>query len=363
VLFVAFAGSYVMYFAYLRFHVDKPWNLKTDDKFSPPVTILIPAHNEERAIQKKLENLAEVSYPKEKMEIIVIDDASTDETFAKAHDFAENHPELPISIVKQHQRMGKANALNKGLAASSNDIVFVTDADAFLPPKTLRNALQYMCDPTIGAITCFGKARNTSRSWVTRAEKHYLGFMFVWRLGESKIHSTLRFEGVFCGFKKNAFCEFDIESGADDSGTALRVVQNKFRAILVPECYALSEIAHRFRDRTKAKIRRAVQLNGLWFRCLKLLLKGRLMLPKKIAVPEIFFFIFNPFVFVALTCITLMLIAYHPVVLIPFISSLCAVSLIPKARSYLVDGIFHQFILFYSVVLYANKKKFVVWNK
>jgi hypothetical protein len=80
-------------------------------------------------------------------------------------------------------------------------------------------------------------------------------------------------------------------------------------------------------------------------------------------VPEIFFFIFNPFIFVALTCVSFVLVVYHPVALVPLISALCAVSLIPKARSYLVDGIFHQLILFYSVVLYANKKSFVIWNK
>ena len=87
------------------------------------------------------------------------------------------------------------------------------------------------------------------------------------------------------------------------------------------------------------------------------------MLPKKIAVPEIFFFIFNPFVFVALTCVTFILVAYHPVALIPLILTFCAASLIQKARSYLVEGISAQFILFYSIVLYANKKKFVIWNK
>ena len=362
-LFLVFTGSYGTYFAYLKLHADKPWRLTIDKQFCPPVTILIPAHNEGRIIQEKLENLAEVSYSKEKMEIIVIDDASTDETFAKACDFAEKHPELSVKVISQHQRGGKANALNKGLAVSSNDILVVTDADAFLPPKILRDALPYMSDPTIGGITCFGGAANPSRSWVTRTENDYLGLMFLWRLGESKIHSTLRFEGSFCAFKKNAFDEFDSESGADDSGTALRVVQNKFRAILVPEAHPLTEIHHKLRDRAKVKIRRAVQLNGLWFQCSKLLFEGRLVLPKKIAVPEIFFFIFNPFVFVALTCVTPALIAYHPVALIPLIFAFCTSSLVPKARSYLVETILAQFVLVYSIALYAIRKKFVAWDK
>lgn len=362
-LFVVFAGSYITFFAYLRLQVDKPWNFKTDKQFCPSVTILIPAYNEERNIKKKLQNLTEVTYPREKMEIIVIDDASTDETLVKAHDFADNHPELSIKVLKQNQRRGKANALNRALAVSSNNIIIVTDADSLLPPEILQKAIPYMGEPTIGAITGLGRIKNPSQSWATKTEKDYLGFMSVWRLGESKLHSTLRFEGVFCAFKKNAFDEFDNESGADDSGTALRVIQNKFRAILVPEAHAMAETTFKFRNRIKGKVRRAVQLNGLLFKCLKLLLKGRLILPKKIAIPEIFFFLFNPFVFVALICVTFMLVAYHPVLVVPLILVFCAISLVPKTRSYLFEGIFLQLVLFCAIIICASRKKFVIWDK
>jgi biofilm PGA synthesis N-glycosyltransferase PgaC len=363
VLFVVFAGSYITYFTYLRLQVNKPWNFKMDKQFCPYVTILIPAYNEECIIKEKLKNLTAVTYPREKMEIIVIDDASTDETFVKAQDFADNYPELSIKLLKQNQRSGKANALNRALAVSSNNIIVVTDADSLLPPEILQKAMPYLAEPTIGAITGLGRIKNHNQSWATKTENDYLGFMSVWRLGESKIHSTLRFEGVFCAFKKNAFDEFDSESGADDSGTALRVIQNKFRAILVPEAQAMAEISCNFSGRIKGKVRRAVQLNGLWFKCLKLLLKGRLILPKKIAIPEIFFFLFNPFVFVALIGATFMLVAYHPILVVPLILVSCAVSLVPKARSYLFEGIFHQLVLFYAIILYATRKKFVIWNK
>jgi len=363
VLFGIFAGSYIIYFAYLKLHADKRWGLKMNWQFCPPITILVPARNEEKMIQEKLKNLTEVSYPKEKMEVILVDDASTDQTLAKAYDFAESHPGLPLTILKQYPRKGKAHALNEGLEVSSNGVVVVTDADSIWPPDILRKALPYMSDPTVGAITCSGTATNFGESWVTRAEEGYLNLMFLVRLGASKIHSTIRFEGCFCAFKKSAFDKFDSESGADDSGTALRVVQNRFRSIVVPEVHAFSEIPKKLKIRTKAKLRRAVHLTGLWIQCLKLLLKGRLMLPKRIAVPEIFISIFDPIVFVALTCATFVLIAYHPIALVPLISVLCALSLIPKVRSFIIQGIMDQFILFYSLILNANRKKIVAWDK
>lgn len=360
--FAVFAGSYSIYFGYLKLYASKQWGLKTDAQFCPNITILVPAHNEEKVIKTKLKNLAEVFYPKDRMEIILIDDASTDQTLVKAYDFIKNHPELPVKVLKQNPRKGKASALNMGLEASSKDIVVMTDADSFWPPKILRKALPYMSDPKVGAITGHGMAANFGESWVTRTEESYLSLMKLIRLGESKIHSTIRFEGCFCVFKKNAFDKFDDESGADDSGTALRVVQNSFRAILVPEVYAFSDVPNKLWNRIKVKTRRAVHLNGLWFQCLKLLLKGHLMLPKRIAIPEIFIAIFNPIIFVGLSCVTLILIAFHPIALIPLIIGFCVVGLIPKVRNCLVQGILDQFILFYSIILCARKKKIVAWD-
>jgi cellulose synthase/poly-beta-1,6-N-acetylglucosamine synthase-like glycosyltransferase len=360
-IFSVFAGSYASYFLYLRFQARKPWGLKIDSQFRPRVTILIPARNEEKTIQRKLENAAQVSYPREKIEVILIDDESTDQTLTKAQDFASKHPDLPLKILSQCPRKGKACALNKGLQASTNDVIIVSDADAFWSATILEKVLPYLSDPTVGALSGRQTPESQTQSWVTQAEKGYLDFMSTWRLGESKVHSTIRFEGVFCAFKKEAFKEFDSESGADDSGTALRVVQNRFRAILVPEASVPSEVSSVLKDRTSAKIRRATQLTGLWFQCLTLLLKGRLLLPKKIAVPEIFLSIFAPFVFVALIPLTIILFLLNPIMLIPFILILGGLSLIPRTRSLLAQGIMDQLTLFYSVILHARKKRFTSW--
>jgi biofilm PGA synthesis N-glycosyltransferase PgaC len=361
-LFAVFVGSYTAYFIYLKFHADKPWKLKLDGEFSPSVTILVPMYNEEKMIQLKLKNLLEVSYPKEKMEVILIDDASTDQTSTKAHEFAKNNPELSMKILSQYPRGGKSRALNKGLKVSSNDIIIMSDADTFWHRDILRQALPYLSDPTVGAITGHGIPSNSAESWVAKAEDNYMGLMFLLRLGESKIHSTIRFEGCFCAFKKNAFEQFDVESGCDDSGTALNVVENKLRAILVPEAFVFAEVRHELMDRVKAKIRRATQLTGLWIHCLSLLLKGRLMLPKRIAVPEVFLSLFNPIIFVALVFATVGLLVYYPILLVSVTPILCLFSLIPKTRSYLLLATLDQVIIFYSILMSVTKNRFVMWD-
>lgn len=357
-----FAGSYATYFAYLKRQAGRRWDLNVDSQFCPSVTILVPAHNEERMIQTKLRNLMEVSYPKDKLEIILVDDASTDQTLRVAYDFAQKHPELPVKILEQQHRMGKARALNQGLEISSNNIVVVTDADVVWSPDTLRKALPYMSDPTVGAITGWGTSKNFGESWVAKSEEGYLSIMLLLRLGESKIHSTIRFEGCFCAFKRSAFDEFDSDSGADDSGTALKVVQKGFRAILIPEVHAFSEVPSSLKARTKAKTRRAFHLTGLWLQCIRLLLKGRLVLPKRIAVPEMFLLIFNPIIFSFLTFATVLLMFYYPIVVIPFILVFSVLSLTP-VRNYFVQGIMDQLILLYSLLLHVRQKKIISWEK
>ena len=358
-----FTGGYGVYFVYLRFWANKPWRLKIDKNFMPEVTVLIPVHNEEAIIESKLENICKVSYPKEKMMVILADDASTDGTLKKVYDFSKVHPELNLRVVEQNPRVGKAGVLNAALPTSKNNMIVVSDADSFWPSDILHKALPYLSDPKVGAITGSGILENPGETWVTRGETNYLKSTSILRLGESKIHSTIRFEGGFCAYKRSAFQKFDCESGSDDSGTALSVVQNGFRAIFVPEARFTTRFPEGLKGKIKVKIRRANHLIWLWIKSLKLLLKGRLLLPKRIVIPEIFLFVFNPVVFFALLTITLVTVMLYPIFLVPLFVVLFAASLIPVVKGYLIEITLDNIILFYSLISCIKRKKIVAWDK
>jgi biofilm PGA synthesis N-glycosyltransferase PgaC len=362
-LALVFIGVYLSYFGFVRKYAKRPWKLKIDKDFQPKVSILIPAHNEGEKIESKLRNVKSVQYPKDKMEIIVADDASTDSTLAKIEDFMKNNPELSIRTFTQDTRRGKSATLNMALHFSTCQVIIVSDADTLWSENILQNALPYFSDPCIGAITGGGIVENPNPSWVTKGENAYLELGSTIRLGESKIHSTIRFEGGFCGFKRGAFQEFDSESGSDDSGTALSVVQNGFRAIFVPEAVFTTEFPNSFKGKLKVKARRANQLMQLWTKSLRLLYSRRLRLPKKIAVPEIFLFVFNPVVFLALVIVMIMTFAFYPILLLAFAIALCLGSVFPTVRRYVIEVTLSNFILFYSLISCIRGKKLVSWNK
>jgi len=272
--------------------------------------------------------------------------------------FIEYHPNLNLVIVKENKRTGKSHALNLGLERSTGEVIIVSDADCFWSPDILNKALPYLADPTVGAIAGEEKLLNTNQSWVTRTEQVYREKMSQIRVGESKVHSTILFEGGFGAYKRLMLDKFDSEI-VDDSGTALNVVQKGARAIIVPEATFFTCFPDSWRGKITIKTRRASHLLQIWIKCLKLFLRRRLLLPKRIALPEAFLHILNPFIFLLLTFATFLLLLQYPILLpfflVPF--------LIPKSRAYLVEVIQDNFIVLLASVALAIGKNSVVWRK
>jgi poly-beta-1,6-N-acetyl-D-glucosamine synthase len=358
-----FLAVYGGYFFYVRHHAKKPWNITIDKKFQPSISILVPAHNEESVIEKKLNNLSKVSYPKSKIEILVIDDASEDKTVEVVENFIADHTDLNIRIVKQFPRAGKSAGLNLALSSSSNPIVIVSDADTFWSPDVLEIALPYLADPKVGAISGRGINENTGHSWTTKSEETYLNFTNIIRVGESKRHSTIRFEGGFCAYKKGTFKEFDRETGSDDSGTALDVVQHNYRTLLIPEVLFTTYFPVELSGKLKIKARRATQLIGLWSKCIKLMFKGKLNIPRSIAIPESMLFILNPLIFAIMLATTVGILILYPISYLSLIILLAVGGALVFARKLFLEVILDNFILLYALASFLSGRRYVSWQK
>jgi cellulose synthase/poly-beta-1,6-N-acetylglucosamine synthase-like glycosyltransferase len=360
---IIFSTSYAGYFIYIRRKAKAPWNLKNDVNYQPSISILVPAHNEEDNIEKKLANIAAISYPNSKIEVIVIDDASEDETLMRVENFVEGNLELNVKIVKQNPRLGKSAALNKALPLSSGSVVIVSDADTLWPTDILTKALPYMADASVGAVTGRGINENKNASWITATEDTYLNLTSLVRVGESKIHSTIRFEGGFCAYRKGAFREFDCETGSDDSGTALDVVQHNLRAILLPEVIFSTLFPATLSGKFKTKVRRASQLISLWVKCLRLMLHKQLVLPKRIAVPEIILFIFNPFIFFAMLVAASIIVIVSPLSIVSISILLSIPFLLVFARRLFFEVFFDNLVLLYAFFSMLFGKNYNAWQK
>jgi len=221
------------YYYYLRKHLGKPWDLTVDPGFQPRVTIIVPTFNEAGLIKGKLDNIYSQEYPRDRVEIIVVDSASTDGTLDKVREWAEEHRDVRLIIIEEPVRKGKAHALNTALKHASGDVIVVTDADSlWASSRTLSEAVKWFSDSTVGAISCI---KEPTAPGVAGVEEGYRGYYNVLRVTESKAWATPVFHGELAAFRRDILEKaggFPTDIGSDDSYTATKIALMGFRSII-----------------------------------------------------------------------------------------------------------------------------------
>lgn len=112
----------------------------------PKISVLVPAHNEAESISRTLRSIFKVDYPKNKMEVIVVDNASTDNT-------AEIAKKFPRAKVYKIKKKGKSFALEKGFSVSKGSVIGILDADTEVSRNALKKMVAHFEDPEVGAVT------------------------------------------------------------------------------------------------------------------------------------------------------------------------------------------------------------------
>ncbi|XHH09319.1 MAG: glycosyltransferase [Candidatus Bathyarchaeia archaeon] len=355
---LAFAPPAFIYL-YMKNKSKMAWPTKIDSAYNPKISIIIPTFNEAEIIRYKLSNTSRLSYPQSLMEIIVVDSNSTDGTGKIVEDFKKQNPKLDIKLVLEQQRKGKSHALNTALAECTGEVVAISDADCFWPKDILTKAIPYLADPTVGAIGGPKILFNHDQTWITRMEQGYLKSANMLRLGESKAGSTLFFEGGFSAFRREALERFDpYETGSDDCGTVLSVIEHDFRAMLVVDAKFYSSFPATFRGKISIKLRRTIQLVHVFVGYLRLLASGKAENTRATVVPNTLLYLFSPIAFLVFLGLTGYLLALYPLLF-----AFCGLLLIPQVRFYTYQLVENNLLLFISIVAVLFGKKFSVWSK
>jgi cellulose synthase/poly-beta-1,6-N-acetylglucosamine synthase-like glycosyltransferase len=346
-------------FVLMRRAAMKPWRLKIDKGYMPPTSILVPTYNESDIIGFKLENLSKIEYPKNLIQIIVVDSNSDDNTVAIVNDFANCHPENNLKVLVENERKGKSAALNLALKHCEGEIVIVSDADCFWPSDILRKTLPFLADSQVGAVSGPKILLNPTQSWVTKTEEAYLDSMNLMKLGESKIGSTLFFEGGFSAYRREVLESFDpYNTGSDDCGTIVTLAEKNSKAIFVPEARFYTTFPALWKEKIYMKIRRANQLVRVLLRYVHLLFRRRIKGSKRVIIQGFFNYVVGPVMFIALIVTTIFLLVSFPYFALVFL-----ILLIPKVGPYLLEVVQNYIVLILSIFAAVFEKKFLIWNK
>ena len=227
---------------------------KETGKF-PKVSILIPAYNEEKNISKTIESVLKLNYPKNKIEIIVIDDSSTDKTAQ----IAEKFKNVKV-IYNKHNGPGKASALNAGLKHVSGDFFAVVDADSEIEEDSLKNIMGYFDDKKTGAVISSIKIKNPKNVYQHIQRLEYILSTFMRKL-MSKIDTLHITPGVLSVYKSALIKKlggFDENNITEDLEIALRLRINNYSVKISPDSITYTKVPSNFKELWNQRIR--------WFR-------------------------------------------------------------------------------------------------
>jgi len=176
--------------------------LRTSMVFEPKVSILIPSRNEEAVIGNLLQRLTETTYPKEKLQIIVIDDGSTDKTGEVADEFAEAYPYIK-AIHRKDGGRGKPDTLNYGFRISNGEVILTFDSDYYPQKDIIEKLVAPFVDPEVGAVQGRVTVLNEEDSFVSKVVTlERIGGYRIDQLARDNLSLIPQYGGTVGGFRR-----------------------------------------------------------------------------------------------------------------------------------------------------------------
>jgi cellulose synthase/poly-beta-1,6-N-acetylglucosamine synthase-like glycosyltransferase len=232
-------------------------------EWTPRVTVVVAAHDEETVIERRLENLLALDYPAEQVSIVVASDASEDGTDALVEAFAAREPR--VSLLRC-PRGGKVAAQDRAVRETNGELVAFSDANAEWAPDALRLLVGAFADPDV-AYACgrlvLRDADGTNREGV------YWRFETWLRKQESSLGSVTGGNGAIYAVRRSDYVEVDPRFGHDLSLPYL-MVQRGRRAVYVPEAVAFEKPSRDLEDEYRRKVR-------MFEHCWLIVLRGRML--------------------------------------------------------------------------------------
>jgi cellulose synthase/poly-beta-1,6-N-acetylglucosamine synthase-like glycosyltransferase len=337
----------------LVFALGRIVKLKKDFNQNPTVTVFLPTYNEEKFIEKKLDNLLEQTYP---IHEILIYDCSTDKTPTIIQNYQKKNPS--IKLIRQSARIGMARTLNQAFRDATGEIFIKTDCDSFLKSKdAISELVSNFGDKRVGGATGVCIAQKGIEKFLRR-------FLTSIQILETNIDSTvIGNSSCLCAFKKSVVKPVDVNSVAEDTEELVLIRRQGHKVVVDPSVIAEEEIPNGFTKRRLQKDRRAQGVTRVILRNSSLLLNPRFGLYGLIILPlELFILAFSPFLLIGLgTILAIILYAIHPIIALALIGTLAVAF---AHRSNLMAAIIDTELSgLIGTIMILSKKDNTLWAK
>lgn len=230
-----------------------PPKLTKNYQYEPQVTYMIVAHNEEKVIQAKLENAISLDYPKEKLQIIVTSDFSTDKTNDIVNSFIKTHPQSNITLHCTVEHKGKTNAQNEGQKLATGEILVMTDSNAKFDKKAIRELVSSFSNPDISYVC--GKLEYSNEENITSAtESTYWSLDLAMRDIESRFQTITAGNGSIYAVRNSEYIDIPLIRCHDGTMPYQYAIMGK-QAKFNPDAVSYEKAGENNQDEFKRKVR------------------------------------------------------------------------------------------------------------
>lgn len=228
--------------------------LEKDYSYKPFVTVMVVAHNEEKVIKEKLENIVKLDYPSNKIEFLISSDNSDDATNDIVKDFINDNPEFKIRLFEVKRRMGKTNAQNEAQKTVESEILVMTDANSMLKIDAVTELVAAFTDKDISYVSGRLIITNKNINDVAGLENTYWDSDTKTRKIESDIQTITAGNGAIYACRNSEYYDFEPMRCHDSSMPRYYALKNQ-RALYNPDAIAYEKAGEIIGDEFKRKVR------------------------------------------------------------------------------------------------------------
>jgi cellulose synthase/poly-beta-1,6-N-acetylglucosamine synthase-like glycosyltransferase len=228
------------------------WRRRTvrREDITPSVTLLISAFNEDRVIAEKIKNTLGLDYDAERLEVIVISDASTDGTDA----IVSSYGDRGVKLLRMPERCGKTLGLNAAMRQARGEIVVFSDANILYQRDVIRKLVRNFADPTIGCVTGNSCYAANDQSAAHAQESTYWRYEQAIRKWESDLGSTVGGDGAIFAIRRELYTPLSADA-INDLVIPLQIVARGYRAVFEPAAVGFEPSAGNFAGEFRRKRR------------------------------------------------------------------------------------------------------------
>ena len=259
IIFLFWTSLFLILYSYIFYpiililleKISQPKAFHTNDEYYPPVSLIIAAYNEEKVIEGRIKNCLALDYPKDKLEIIVASDGSSDRTAEIIQQYAHDG----VTLMAYPQRRGKVNVLNETIPKAKNGVVIFSDANTMFTRPAIKKMVRYFADPLVGCVCGGLQFVNADGSYTGDLEGIYWRYETFLKKMEGKRGAVLGANGAIFSIRKDLYVPLEPDTIVEDFVMTMRILQKGFACVYAPEAAAIEEAAHKIIQEKQRRIR------------------------------------------------------------------------------------------------------------